>query len=96
MSDMRAKMIVTAIEPHTNDDGSLAAETLKMSAVSKSDGYGDDGLDEDNTFSHFSPSGSFEMYIANEALHGKFEIGEKYYLDFTKAEPVAKTEPAAA
>lgn len=82
---MRAKMVVTAVEQHKNDDESVAAETLRMSAVSKNDGYGEDGLDEDNTFAHFSPSGSFEVYIANKALHGKFEVGEKYYLDFTKA-----------
>jgi hypothetical protein len=48
--------------------------------------YPEDGLDEDNTFAKFSPSASFSITIANPALFGAFKVGEKYYLDFSKAE----------
>ena len=60
-------------------------EILKFIAIPKPGGYGTDGLDEDNTFSKFSPSASLEITVANPALLGQFNPGESYYLDFTKA-----------
>lgn len=48
--------------------------------------YPSDGSDEDNTYAKFSPSGSLSLTVANPALVGKFAEGEKYYLDFTKAD----------
>ena len=83
---MRAKFIVNGVVPHKNHEGELVSEELYMSAVSKSEGYESDGLDEDNTFAVFSPAGNLSITIANPALHGKFNVGEKYYMDFTKAE----------
>lgn len=80
MSDMRAKMRVSNVVSHET------VETLEMQAVSKSEGYGEDGLDENNTFSKWTPSGSVSLSITNEALFGKFAIGEEYYIDFTKAD----------
>ncbi len=79
MSEMRAKMIITNIESHGE------AENLHFRAVCKDDGYGEDGLDENNTFSTFTPSANLEIYINNPALKGKFTIGESYYVDFSKA-----------
>ena len=75
---MRAKLVISSIT-RNEDNG----ETLKMIAVSKFDGYGDDGLDENNTYAKFSPSADFEIYITNPALHGKFEPDQQYYADFT-------------
>jgi hypothetical protein len=60
-------------------------EKVELSCVSKSGSYAADGLDEDNTFAKFSPSGSCVIQIANPALFGAIKPGEKYYLDFTKA-----------
>ena len=48
--------------------------------------YPADGSDEDNTYAKFSPGASLSLNIANPALFGKFLVGEKYYVDFTKAD----------
>ncbi len=77
---MRAKMRLNSI---TKYDGS---ERLSFSAVAKSGSYPEDGSDEDNTFAKFSPDGKLEILVNNPALIGKFQVGEKYYVDFTKAE----------
>lgn len=81
MSAMRAKM---QIESVTKVNG--GNEILRMHAVAKSGTYPEDGSDEDNTYAKWSPSASLEIQIANPALHGKFSPGEKYYVDFAKAE----------
>lgn len=77
---MRAKMAVNKVERHQN------VEILTMSPVCKPDGYPTDGRDEDNTFARFSPAGSLSLTVANPDLFGKINPGDKYYLDFTKAE----------
>lgn len=77
---MRAKLQVVSVERFSG------SEKLKMSAVAKSSSYPPDGTDEDNTFAKWSPSASFEIHITNPALHGKFEPGQKFYVDFTPAE----------
>jgi len=79
MTKMRAKMQINRIELIGS------AEVLHMAAVAKSTGYPADGGDEDNTFAKFSPQGTLSLTVANPALHGKFAVGEKYYLDFTLA-----------
>ena len=73
---MRAKLQVESVTQHQG------GETLRFHAVGKS---GADGSDEDNTYAHFSPSASLEIFIANERLHGKFTPGQKFYVDFTEA-----------
>jgi hypothetical protein len=80
MAVMRAKMRISQIVKHNPE-----CETLKFHAVSKSTAYPADGSDEDNTYARFSPSGDLSLTVANPALIGKFEEGEAYYLDFTKA-----------
>jgi hypothetical protein len=77
---MRAKMKVESVQIFEG------REVLRMSAVCKSGGYPADGSDEDNTFAKFTPGATLEMHISNEALHGKFKPGQKFYLDFTEAE----------
>jgi len=81
MAEMRAKMAIIKIEKH-----SAEYETLHLCAVAKDGPYPSDGSDEDNTYAKFSPAGSLQLSIANPALIGKFSEGEKFYLDFTKAE----------
>lgn len=77
---MRAKMKVSAV------NRTEYGEELKMSPVCRSEGYGEDGLDEDNTYAKFTPSGEMTLLITNPALFGEFNPGDKYYLDFTKVE----------
>lgn len=84
MSDnraMRAKMRITRVEKHEG-----GSETLHLCAVAKSSAYPADGSDEDNTYAKFSPSGELKLTVANSALIGKFNPGEKFYLDFVRAE----------
>lgn len=76
---MRAKLQVASVEKFAG------SERLKMHAVAAKS-YPADGSDEDNTFARFSPSASFEIHITNPALHGKFEPGQKFYVDFTPAD----------
>ena len=80
MADMRAKMKVSAV------NRTEYGEELKMTPVCKSGSYGEDGLDEDNTFAKFTPSGEMTLLITNPALFGQFNPGDRYYLDFTKVE----------
>lgn len=86
MSKMRAKMQVGFVQEHNNEpDGAKSYETLSMHAVAASK-YPEDGSDEDNTYAKWSPGANLTINIANPALFDKFKIGEKYYVDFTKAD----------
>lgn len=76
---MRAKMSVNRVERW---DG---ADKVTMVAVARSSGYPTDGSDEDNTYAKFSPQGELTLTIANPALIGKIEPGQKFYLDFVPA-----------
>jgi len=75
---MRAKMRIETVKRYEH------CEVIELHAVSKSTNYPADGFDEDNTYAKFSPSGSITLTIANPALRGKFQPGEKFYLDFTQ------------
>lgn len=77
-ANMRAKLKLHHIDRR---DGSVQ-ETLYFHAVSASR-YPDDGSDENNTYSRYSPSATLQLTVANPALIGKFNEGEEYYVDFT-------------
>jgi len=81
MAEMRAKMVVSRVERNEN-----GYEALHFRGVCRSDGYPDDGLDENNTFAKFSPSIDLSMAVTNPALQGKFNPGDTFYVDFTKVE----------
>jgi hypothetical protein len=78
---MRAKVRVSHV-----DKQHAGYETLTFHAVARSDAYPEDGSDENNTYAKYSPNGEFRLCVANPALHGKFEVGQHYYVDFTPAE----------
>jgi len=80
MPIMRAKMQVAAVVK------TETSELLRFSAVCKSDGYPADGSDDDNTFARWSPQADLSLTVCNPALFGQFEVGQKYYVDFTAAE----------
>ena len=80
---MRAKFRVANVEANPT------SERITFSAVGKSMGYSSDGLDEDSTFSKFTPQADLTMTITNPALLGRFSTGQTYYADFTPAIPSA-------
>lgn len=83
MTTMRAKMRVVEVKKW----GDPATQVnLTFAAVAKSTPYDPNGSDEDNTFSKFTPNASLQMTIQNPALLDKFEVGQKFYLDFSPAE----------
>lgn len=86
MTAMRAKVKLNSIQPN------MGSETLTFNPVCKSGAYPDTGLDEDNSFAKYSPSGQLVLTVANPALLGKFKVGETYYVDFTLVEAEAKNE----
>ena len=82
MTTMRAKMIVRSVKKHGDP---VYCVNLTFAAVAKSDGYPADGSDENNTFARWTPSADLQMSVANPALFGAFEVGQQFYVDFTKA-----------
>jgi hypothetical protein len=83
---MRAKFQVQSVASHLGHDGAKYHEVLGMAPVCKTGAYPADGLDEDNTFAKWSPSGSLSLTITNPALWDQFKPGQKFYIDFTPAE----------
>lgn len=81
MTKMRAKLQIANVTKHEGGN-----ETIRLNAVAAKSYAETDGLDEDNTYAKYSPSASLEIMIANPALHGKFEPGQRFYVDFTPAE----------
>ena len=82
---MRAKVRVSNIQTFNDAQGGITSQRLTFNAVCKDAGYPADGSDEDNTFAKWTPSAEFGLSVTNPALFDKFEIGEKYYVDFTPA-----------
>jgi hypothetical protein len=78
---MRAKLCVTEAQSFGQNQ-----QKLKLVAVPRVEGYSGEGLDEDNTFARFTPSAELVISIQNPALLGKFALGDKFYVDFTKVE----------
>ncbi|MDE1914757.1 MAG: hypothetical protein KGJ57_17340 [Sphingomonadales bacterium] len=85
MTSMRAKLQCSYVFPHRDADGKTLSEQVSFHAVCKSN-YADSELDEDNTYARMSPSANFQITIANPALFGKFEPGQKFYVDFHPVE----------
>jgi hypothetical protein len=78
---MRAKFQVRSVVVNQE----YPQETIEFYAVTTQP-FDADGNSEDNSFSKWTPSGELKMTITNPALLGTIQPGEKYYLDFTKAE----------
>lgn len=82
MPQMRAKMELVSVQEQGTP---VSQEILTFRAVSRFP-YGDDGASEDNTYARYTPNASLQMTVNNPALLGSMKQGEKYYLDFTKAD----------
>ena len=85
---MRAKFKVRSVT-HRNDSPSepdkKTAEEVQFFAVTEKP-FDADGFSEDNLFAKWTPSGELKITITNPNLFGFHVVGEKYYLDFTKAD----------
>lgn len=79
MPTMRAKVRVSQV---WKDAGGNESLTFYPVAANQ---YPTDGADENNTYARYSPSGEFKLQVANPALHGKFAVGDTFYVDFTPA-----------
>lgn len=79
---MRAKFLVEKVDKYES------GQSLQMRPVC-ADQYGANGENEDNDFARWTPGGSLQMTITNPDLFDQFNVGDKYYLDFTKVEEVA-------
>lgn len=77
---MRAKVRVNEVT--ANEAGQ---ERLVMRPVCKNSAYPADGSDEDNTYAKYSPSGEFQLTVANPALVGQIKPSDVFYVDFTRA-----------
>jgi len=73
---MRAKMQIQSVRKNLGG----WTESIEMSAV-----YGGSTNDEDNSFAKTTPSGKISLEIANKELHGVFNPGDTFYVDFTPA-----------
>ena len=76
---MRAKLQIASIHRHPS------TEVVSFHGVAAKS-YPADGSDEDNTYAKYSPSAELKITIANPALLGKFNPGDKFYVDFTPSE----------
>lgn len=77
--NMKAKLKVVSVE---KGEG---WEQLKFGAVAAKQ-YPSDGSDENNTYAKWTPTAQLSMTITNPSLHGQFEPGQEFYVDFTPAE----------
>lgn len=80
---MRAKLVISNVERHKDNDDKTTSERITFRAVCKEDGYGTDGADENNTYAKYSPSFDATLALANPALFGAYKAGDTFYVDFT-------------
>jgi len=87
MTMMHAKLQVGMVTENMgySEPKEKTSETLHTHAVAASK-YPEDGSDDDNTYAKWSPGAKFVINIVNPALWGEFKHGDKYYVDFTKAD----------
>lgn len=84
---MRAKMQVMSVQPnHDLYTGLQFSEKLTLNPVCGGQPFGPNGESEDNTYARYSPSGVLRLEVTNPNLWGKLKSGDKYYVDFTKAD----------
>lgn len=78
----RAKFVCASVQNH----GASGSEQINMLPVAT-------GSKENESFSKYTPAGSFMLTITNPNLFGAFVQGQEYYIDITPA--VTEEEKAA-
>lgn len=84
MPFMRAKFQVTGVTQYPPEKPT--SESIAAIAVTGKAPFGPNGESEDNTYARYSPAGSLTLTFNNPALLGQVKAGDKFYLDFTKAD----------
>lgn len=84
---MRAKMAVESVLSSGYWDGKkyVSIDKLTLKAVCP-DKFGPNGESEDSTFARFTPQGDMTLTVNNPDLVGQIKPGQKFYLDFTRAD----------
>lgn len=73
--------------PRPTDGTPWATESVEMRTLNLTPvGPGSDATEEDKLFWSSSPTGSLQLGVVNQAAWEHFELGKKYYLDFSPAE----------
>ncbi len=80
MERVRAKFFVSNIQQATSQGCKTPTTTVTMCPV-----YSDDPSSENKIFTQYTPSGEVKMSMTVPATAAFFEMGQEYYLDFTKA-----------
>lgn len=57
---------------------------ITLSAVVGYDGVGN-RIDENESWSKYTPSGNIEINITNPEAYNQFTVGKSYYINFTEA-----------
>ncbi|MEC1714753.1 hypothetical protein [Schinkia azotoformans] len=76
---VRAKFVCNEVRKRKFNKQDEGGATVILTPVTS-------GSEENKEFWQYTPSGHIEMQIKNEAAEKYFELGEEYYIDFTKAE----------
>lgn len=88
---MRAKFRVSHVRSEAHDPVS-PREHLEFTAVTDAP-FDSTGCSDDNEYAKWTPTAKLEMVVTNPALFGQHVVGDKYYVQFTKAEePSVKLE----
>lgn len=82
--NIRAKLYVESTKQY-GENSQVTQEEIQFRAITSGKKNADD-VDEDNTFSKYTPSADFRMTVTNPALLGQFKPGQKFYVDMTPAE----------
>lgn len=75
---VRAKFVVHSITRQKGWGGAAEIQNIKLMPVTT-------GSDEDKKFYAATPSGEVNLGTVNPEAGNYFELGQAYYLDFTKA-----------
>lgn len=85
---MRAKLQVRSVTDRNHSPSEpekKTAEEVEFFAVTEKP-FDTEGFSEDNQFAKWTPQADLKITINNPALFGAHVVGEKYYVDFTKAD----------
>ena len=82
--NIRCKLYIESIKQYGNN-GEVTQEEIQFRAITSGKKNADD-VDEDNTFSKWTPSADFRMAVTNPVLIGKFKPGQKFYVDMVETE----------
>lgn len=78
MSEVRAKFKVQSIKRSSGWGGNKEVQTIELVPVTG-------GSDENTRFYAATPGGKIELSVVRAEVGNRFDIGDEFYVDFTKA-----------